>query len=404
MDAEASVRALHRSLSRSQRREICFDWNYVDPLRGRLRNFVSNHWQVTAPPIRSDYFTHAQQHLVHDIFTSLLDPEWYPRFLKQLDDDNHGNPWGADQSIALLGDPERGPFQFVISGRHLTLRASGNESEGAAFGGPILYGHQATGFQEEPNHPGNIFWVQALSASRLAAMLDDTQLAQALLPRLPTETDIGFRSRGLGLPVRSLTLDQKRELEKVLAVLVEPFRAADRRRVRECLLRHGGLDACHLMFALDGRRSAPHFDNWRLEGPAFVWHFRGFPHVHVWVHVADDEAAPVHAQQGALLMRAAKGDLRSHDSLLRLASRCLADGDMQGAVSFATAALAIARPTEGSVAEASPSVRPHEILYWALLWLGRSDEARSHFEVCRRADPKNPLYLSHAVLFEKARP
>ena len=24
------------------------------------------------------------------------------------------------------------------------------------------------------------------------------------------------------------------------------------------------------------------WDNWRLEGPAFVWYFRGSPHVHVW--------------------------------------------------------------------------------------------------------------------------
>jgi hypothetical protein len=30
------------------------------------------------------------------------------------------------------------------------------------------------------------------------------------------------------------------------------------------------------------------WDIWRLEGPAFVWHFRGVPHLHVWVHVADD--------------------------------------------------------------------------------------------------------------------
>ena len=30
------------------------------------------------------------------------------------------------------------------------------------------------------------------------------------------------------------------------------------------------------------------WDNWRLEGPAFVWYFRGDPHVHVWVNVADD--------------------------------------------------------------------------------------------------------------------
>lgn len=34
-------------------------------------------------------------------------------------------------------------------------------------------------------------------------------------------------------------------------------------------------------------------NNWRLEGPAFVWHWRGAPHVHVWVNVADDQKAKI---------------------------------------------------------------------------------------------------------------
>ncbi len=34
---------------------------------------------------------------------------------------------------------------------------------------------------------------------------------------------------------------------------------------------------------------------WRLEGPAFIWHFRGIPHVHTWVHVADDPAVKLNA-------------------------------------------------------------------------------------------------------------
>jgi hypothetical protein len=37
------------------------------------------------------------------------------------------------------------------------------------------------------------------------------------------------------------------------------------------------------------------WDNWRLEGPAFVWHFRGAPHVHVWVHIADESGVELNA-------------------------------------------------------------------------------------------------------------
>jgi hypothetical protein len=37
------------------------------------------------------------------------------------------------------------------------------------------------------------------------------------------------------------------------------------------------------------------WDNWRLEGPAFVWHFRGSPHVHVWVNIAGSPSVPTNA-------------------------------------------------------------------------------------------------------------
>jgi len=37
------------------------------------------------------------------------------------------------------------------------------------------------------------------------------------------------------------------------------------------------------------------WDNWRLEGPSFVWYYRGAPHVHVWVNVADDPSVKLNA-------------------------------------------------------------------------------------------------------------
>jgi hypothetical protein len=38
------------------------------------------------------------------------------------------------------------------------------------------------------------------------------------------------------------------------------------------------------------------WDNWRLEGPSFVWYFRGKPHVHVWVHVADSPKVELNSE------------------------------------------------------------------------------------------------------------
>ncbi len=100
-----------------------------------------------------------------------------------------------------------------------------------------------------------------------------------------------------------------------------------------------------------------------------------------------------------LLLRAALRDSGRRDPLLRLAVRCSAKGDMQGAASFAAAALSIPPLAGVSEAEANHTTRPHEVLYWSLLWLGRLDEARAHFQACRRLDPDNLLYAEHARFF-----
>ena len=56
-----------------------------------------------------------------------------------------------------------------------------------------------------------------------------------------------------------------------------------------------------MAFARANRISAPDWDNWRLQGPSFVWHWRGWPHVHVWVNIGDDPAEPVNARSGVFI-------------------------------------------------------------------------------------------------------
>lgn len=297
---ETAVKALYDSLTDAQRQVICFDWNHITKNRGLLRSFVANNWFVTEPRIRSDFYSRKQQGLIHDIFKGLVSPEWYERFLKQLKDDTGGKPWGADQSIAIFGKPGDEKFEFVITGRHHTLRADGNSESHVAFGGPIFYGHAAEGFNEKPHHPGNVFWPQALEANKVWKMLDPQQQKQALLSESPAESEVAFQGpegKFPGLPVRSMSDEQKAQMQLVLSKLIEPFRTEDRDEVMACLKVQGGLDACSLAFYADediGRDSV--WDNWRLEGPSFVWYFRGSPHVHVWVHVADDPKVPLNAK------------------------------------------------------------------------------------------------------------
>jgi len=295
--AETLAGRLHASLTPAQRTTICFPWDSMHPKFGLLRTRVGNNWNVTAPEVKGDFYTPEQQALVRAIFERLIDPDWHARFDRQLEDDTGG--FGHGQSVALIGEPGSGMFQFLLTGRHMTLRCDGDSAEHVAFGGPIFYGHDTGGGTEEKDHAGNVFWPQAVAANGVFAMLDGRQRDLALVAKTPAENAIAFRRGGAepaGIPVSELSADQRGELERVLGVLLEPYRTVDRDEVRGCLAAQGGLDHCRLAFYRDADIGDDGvWDNWRLEGPAFVWHFRGAPHVHVWVNIADSPAVPTNA-------------------------------------------------------------------------------------------------------------
>jgi len=295
--AETLAGRLHASLTPAQRTTICFPWDHMHPKFGLLRTRVGNNWNVTAPEVKGDFYTPEQQAIVRAIFERLIDPDWHARFDRQLEDDTGG--FGHGQSVALIGEPGSGMFQFLLTGRHMTLRCDGDSAEHVAFGGPIFYGHDTGGGTEEKDHAGNVFWPQAVAANGVFAMLDGRQRDLALVAKTPAENAIAFRRGGAepaGIPVSELSADQRGELERVLGVLLEPYRTVDRDEVRGCLAAQGGLDHCRLAFYRDADIGDDGvWDNWRLEGPAFVWHFRGAPHVHVWVNIADSPTVPTNA-------------------------------------------------------------------------------------------------------------
>ncbi|HUS39417.1 MAG: DUF3500 domain-containing protein [Pirellulales bacterium] len=295
--AETIVKRLYETLSDKQKKEICFGWDFQQDQRGLLRTYISNNWNVTKPYVASDFYTGEQQALVRDIFEGMIQPDWHQQIDKQLQDDAGG--FGKRQSIALFGRPGEGNFEFVMTGRHMTLRCDGNSADHVAFGGPIFYGHAAQGFNEAPDHPGNVFWPQAVAANNVYKMLDGRQRKLALVAKSPSESAVAFRQADQqrpGIPVTELSQDQKEHVQKVLDKLIEPYRQDDRDEVLKCLKAKGGLDSCSLAFYSDpdiGNDGV--WDNWRLEGPAFVWYFRGEPHVHVWVNVASSADVKLNA-------------------------------------------------------------------------------------------------------------
>lgn len=296
---ETLVRQLYESMTPAQQQSVCFPWDYTDS-RGLLRTHVSNNWSITdrrTQNVTSRFYSKDQQELIEAIFFSLYNPEWHDRIRQQLQDDAGG--YGRQQTIAIFGRPGEDKFEFVMTGRHLTIRCDGNSTEHVAFGGPIFYGHAASGFNEDANHTGNVYWHQALKANSLFKMLDGKQRRRALVQRAPDESRVGFRDPDdhQGIPVSELSDDQKAHVQDVLDLLLEPYRSVDREEARKCLSVNGGLDACRIAFYRNNDIGDDGvWDNWRLEGPAFVWHYRGAPHVHVWVNVASSPDVRLNAR------------------------------------------------------------------------------------------------------------
>ena len=197
--------------------------------------------------------------------------------------------------MAVFGEPGTDkPFEWVLTGRHDTLRADGNSVEGAAFGGPIFYGHAADGHDtEDSKHTNNVWWYQGDQANKIFRTLDDKQQAQALVAKAEADEPKTTVAQGEqarrqpGWPSPISTASRRRWSSQLLEMMLRPFRAFDAEEVRACLDGNGGVDKLRLTFFKEGDIGNDGvWDIWKLEGPAFSWFFRGSPHVHTWLNVA----------------------------------------------------------------------------------------------------------------------
>jgi hypothetical protein len=234
--------------------------------------------------------------MVREIFTKLHSEEYADRILEAAIHDNGQRGLGAC-SVALFGEPGTGKFEFVLSGRHVTRRCDGDSVQGAAFGGPIFYGHAALSDEEEAHHPGNVYWFQARRANEVFQALNGKQRELALQERARPErgTDTvrltGKRSGLEGIPLTELTADQRELVRKVMADLLAPFRKPDADEALK-LVDAAGFEHVHLaFFKQDDIGNDGVWDIWQLEGPNMLWYFRGSPHVHTWVNIGEPAPA-----------------------------------------------------------------------------------------------------------------
>jgi len=273
--AETAVLRFYKSLSDEQRKTI------VLPFDHELRRRINANWHVTKPVLDDDFYTKEQRAIVDEIVRNVTSADGYGRIQKQTEEDSGGI--GA-YSVAIFGEPGSGKFEWELTGRHLTLRADGNSVDQAAFGGPLIYGH---GVEEATK---NLFYYQTKQVNEVFGALDTKQREKALVKAAPTESDVdlqGEKGKFPGISLKDFSADQKKLVEATLKTLLAPYREADVEEVFAILKASGGIDSLNLAFYQEGDLANDQvWDIWRVEGPAFVWHFRGAPHVHAYINIA----------------------------------------------------------------------------------------------------------------------
>lgn len=272
--AETTVGRFYASLSDSQKKTICFPFG--DPLRQR----INANWHITKPTVGNDFYSDDQRKLIDEIVRNVTSADGYELLTKQMDDDSGGI---QDYSVAVFGEPGKSAFEWELTGRHLTLRADGNSVDQAAFGGPIVYGHG----EEDPK--ANLFHYQTRQVNEVFKALDAKQAGKALVDKAPNEAAVALQGESgkfSGIAVSELSADQQALVAQTLKVLLAPYRQEDADEAMAILKATGGLEKLHMAFYQQGDlQNDKVWDIWRVEGPAFVWHFRGAPHVHAYINI-----------------------------------------------------------------------------------------------------------------------
>jgi hypothetical protein len=277
--AEDLIKELHAGLSDEQKTKVVS--KFEDPARMGIYN------KAIGKTIGESY-TKPQQELVERILRAIAAPDeaaW-----KQI---SRGGTWDGSKAFQncganIFGDPSTGKYTWVFSGHHLTLRCDGDSEEGAAFGGPLYYGHSPNGYSAR-----NLFNYQTLGVLSVFDALSDSQRKQAVVKGTPGEGpgSIKFRASAEakpGIPCAELSADQKGLIEKVMRDILSPYRKEDVDEAMQVVKAQGGVDKINLAFYKEEDAVDPkepwHF--WRLEGSGFVWNYRVLPHVHTFVNIS----------------------------------------------------------------------------------------------------------------------
>ena len=279
-------------LSPAQRAQVFLPWDH--PSR-QLVNTLA----IRKSPHIGTLFNAQQMPYVWRLWESMQSEAGIARFREPL----RAEAGGLDGCVlAIYGDPAQGPCQSVISGGHIELRAG--TQPGGSFADGVAYGHQVG------NHvlriPGNVWAHHSDAINALAGMWTAEQWGQAVVADKPHELLLQVQGRGGrfdGLAVSTFNEAQRATFCELLATMLASYTPQYAEQATSDLQHLGGIDQLSVAlyadngFYEDGTqylRSEPraneraYFQVWRVEGPGFVLHFEGYPHVHAYLRIARD--------------------------------------------------------------------------------------------------------------------
>jgi hypothetical protein len=237
-------------------------------------------------------FNREQRRILTDLLYAGLSEEGRERVPEE-----YFTRWTGVHSMRVLicGDPTAGPYQVILTGAHVNLRLGGKSREGAAFGGPQVYGDQRG--NDRVGLPGNLYRDQFLLGQRLLQTLDAGRRKEAVLEEAPVQTQIELQGRHGAFPgilVAELSPEGKALAQRLVDRILSTYPPDDVAYARECLEANGGTGELFLSYYQHGQDGdIPEAQVFRLEGPAAIFYFRGYPHVHAFLNVAMDGDTPL---------------------------------------------------------------------------------------------------------------
>lgn len=198
-------------------------------------------------------------------------------------------------------------LQTMINGGHYMLRDQGFANDAYAFGGPISYGQQLGNGRYQVE--GNAFKAHGDAVHELHKGLSASErsLAYEVSPPVELVTQIqGPGGQFEGLRIGSASIAARELFKQALDVIFAAYTDAQKLDAFTAIEQNGGLESMHLSlysdfsFYPDGQKfsslsakeqsqaAVPYAQVWRIEGPASVIHFKGYPHVHAYINIVKD--------------------------------------------------------------------------------------------------------------------